>query len=176
MHQNLTKMYKGGRTAVSKLDLTEEAGDIYGFIGHNGAGKTTTIKCVVGIHDFEEGEITIDGISVKEDPIQCKSMLAYIQDNPDLYDYLTGIQYLNFMADIFDLSAAEREERIKKEADAFEITATLMAVLSRYFRQICTALNASACSDGGAHADNLLCGFYGGKTVVDHADASGVCV
>lgn len=130
--KNLTKTYKGGKTAVSDLSLNVEAGDIYGFIGHNGAGKTTTIKCVVGIHDFEQGEITIDGVSVKEDPIRRKSMLAYIPDNPDLYEYLTGIQYLNFMADIFQISKEEREMRIKKEADAFEITSALGDLISSY--------------------------------------------
>ena len=130
--KNLTKTYKGGKTAVSDLSLNVEAGDIYGFIGHNGAGKTTTIKCIVGIHDFDAGEITIDGISVKEDPIRCKSMMAYIPDNPDLYEYLTGVQYLNFMADIFGLSAKEREERIRREADAFEITAALGDLISSY--------------------------------------------
>lgn len=117
---------------MSDLSLNVEAGDIYGFIGHNGAGKTTTIKCVVGIHDFEEGEITIDGVSVKEDPLRCKSMLAYIPDNPDLYEYLTGIQYLNFMADIFGISKAEREQRIQREADAFEITSALGDLISSY--------------------------------------------
>lgn len=130
--KNLTKTYKGGKTAVSNLNLTVEAGDIYGFIGHNGAGKTTTIKCVVGIHDFEEGEITIDGVSVKEDPIRCKAMLAYIPDNPDLYEYLTGIQYLNFVADIFGIPQTEREARIGKEADAFEITSALGDLISSY--------------------------------------------
>lgn len=130
--RNLTKTYGGGKTAVSDLSLMVEAGDIYGFIGHNGAGKTTTIKCVVGILDFEQGEIRIDGVSVKEDPIRCKSMLAYIPDNPDLYEYLTGIQYLNFMADIFQISKEEREERIQKEADAFEITSALGDLISSY--------------------------------------------
>ncbi|MBO5069927.1 MAG: ABC transporter ATP-binding protein [Roseburia sp.] len=130
--QNLTKTYGGGKTAVSNLSLTVEAGDIYGFIGHNGAGKTTTIKCIVGIHEFEEGEITIDGVSVKDDPIRCKSMLAYIPDNPDLYEYLTGIQYLNFIADIFGISKEEREARIGKEADAFEITSALGDLISSY--------------------------------------------
>ena len=107
-------------------------GDIFGFIGHNGAGKTTTIKCIVGIHDFDEGEILIDGISVNEQPLKCKAMLAYIPDNPDLYEYLTGIQYLNFIADIFHVSAKERQERIKKEADAFEITSSLGDLISSY--------------------------------------------
>ena len=92
--KNLTKIYKGGKEAVSDLSLTVEAGDIYAFIGHNGAGKTSTIKCVVGIHDFDKGEIFVDGISVKENPLACKQIMAYIPDNPDLYEYLTGIQSL----------------------------------------------------------------------------------
>lgn len=130
--KNLTKTYKGGKKAVSNLNLSVEAGDIYGFIGHNGAGKTTTIKCIVGIHDFDEGEILVNNISVKKEPIKCKSVLAYIPDNPDLYEYLTGIQYLDLMADIFGVSASEREKRIKEEADAFEITAALGDLISSY--------------------------------------------
>lgn len=130
--RNLTKIYKGGKRAVSDLNLSVKAGDIYGFIGHNGAGKTTTIKCIVGIHDFDEGEILVDGISVKEDPLRCKSAIAYIPDNPDLYEYLTGIQYLNFLADIFDISAKDREVRIKEAADAFEITPALGDLISSY--------------------------------------------
>lgn len=102
------------------------------YLGRNGAGKTTTIKCVVGIQEFDAGDILIDGISIKEDPIRCKSMMAYIPDNPDVYEYLTGIQYLNFMADIFGLSAAEREERIRKEAEDFEITEALGDLISSY--------------------------------------------
>lgn len=130
--QNLTKTYRGGKTAVSDLSLEVEAGDIYAFIGHNGAGKTTTIKCIVGIHDFDKGEITIDGVSVKEDPIRCKSMLAYVPDNPDLYEYLTGIQYLNWIADIFKISKKDREERIEKEAADFELTDVLGDLISSY--------------------------------------------
>lgn len=130
--KNLTKTYKGGKTAVKDLSLSVKPGDIYGFIGHNGAGKTSTIKCVVGIQDFEEGEITIDGVSIKENPIYCKENMAYIPDNPDLYEYLTGIQYLNFVADIFHLSKKDREERIKREAEAFEITAALGDLISSY--------------------------------------------
>lgn len=130
--KNLTKTYKGGKTAVKDLSLSVKPGDIYGFIGHNGAGKTSTIKCVVGIQDFEEGEITIDGVSIKENPIYCKENMAYIPDNPDLYEYLTGIQYLNFVADIFHLSQKDREERIKREAEAFEITAALGDLISSY--------------------------------------------
>lgn len=130
--KNLTKTYKGGKTAVSNLNLEVKSGDIYGFIGHNGAGKTTTIKCVVGINDYEEGEITIDGISVKAHPLECKSRIAYIPDNPDLYEYLTGIQYLNFIADIFRISKQEREERIKEHADDFELTSALGDLISSY--------------------------------------------
>ena len=130
--KKLTKIYKGGKKAVSDLNLTVEAGDIYGFIGHNGAGKTTTIKCIVGIHDFDEGEILVDHMSVKANPLQCKSVMAYIPDNPDLYEYLTGIQYLNFIADIYHVSAEEREKRIREEADAFEITAALGDLISSY--------------------------------------------
>lgn len=129
---NLTKIYKGGKKAADNVNIHVMPGDIFGFIGHNGAGKTTTIKCIVGIHDFDEGEILIDGISVKEQPLKCKEMLAYIPDNPDLYEYLTGIQYLNFIADIFHVSAKERQERIKKEADAFEITSALGDLISSY--------------------------------------------
>lgn len=130
--RNLTKTYKGGKKAVSNLSLKVEPGDICGFIGHNGAGKTTTIKCIVGIHDFEAGEILVDGISVKENPLKCKSVLAYIPDNPDLYEYLTGIQYLNFIADIFGVPAEERKKRIQEEADDFEITQALGDLISSY--------------------------------------------
>lgn len=130
--RNLTKIYKGGKKAVSNLSILVEAGDIYGFIGPNGAGKTSTIKCIVGIHDFDEGEIYVDGISVKENVMECKRRFAYIPDNPDLYDYLTGIQYLNFIADIFEISKEEREERIKKEAEAFEMIPPLGDLISSY--------------------------------------------
>lgn len=129
---NLTKEYKGGKRAVDGLTLHVEPGDIYGFIGHNGAGKTSTIKCVVGIQDFEQGDILIDGISVKRQPIECKKKVAYVPDNPDLYEYLTGIQYLNFIADIFGLTKYEREERIQKEADMFELTSALGDLISSY--------------------------------------------
>lgn len=130
--KNLTKIYKGGKKAVNNLSLKVMPGDIYGFIGHNGAGKTSTIKCVVGIHDFDEGEIYIGGTSIKEDPIKCKSMMAYIPDNPDLYDYLTGIQYLNFVADIYNISVEDREERIKKEANDLELLPALGDLVSSY--------------------------------------------
>jgi len=130
--KHLTKRYKGGKEAVSDLTLTVNAGDICAFIGHNGAGKTSTIKCVVGIHDFDEGEIQIDGMSVKTHPLECKKVTAYIPDNPDLYEYLTGIQYLNFIADVFGISGAVREERIREEAAAFELEAALGDLISSY--------------------------------------------
>lgn len=130
--ENLTKTYKGGKKAVSDLSLEIEAGDIYGFIGHNGAGKTTTIKAVVGIIDFEEGEILVDGVSVRENPIECKKRIAYIPDNPDLYEYLTGIQYLNFIGDIFQVSGVQRREQIAKYGDAFELTPSLGDLISSY--------------------------------------------
>lgn len=130
--KNLSKHYKGSNKGVTDINLTIEAGDIYAFIGHNGAGKTTTLKCVVGIHGFDEGEILINGVSIKEDPLLCKQQFAYIPDNPDLYEYLTGIQYLNFIADIFEVSVADRERRIEKYADAFGITASLGDLISSY--------------------------------------------
>ena len=128
---HLTKKY-GETVAVDDLSLEIKAGEIYGFIGHNGAGKTTTIKAVVGILGFDGGEITINGISVKADPIACKKMIAYIPDNPDLYDFMSGIKYLNFIADIFGVSAIDRQERIRKYADAFELTADLAQPINAY--------------------------------------------
>ena len=130
--QNLTKHYKGSNKGVTNLSLNVEAGDIFAFIGHNGAGKTTTLKCVVGIHDFEEGEIYVNGISMKDDPYTCKKQFAYIPDNPDLYDYLTGIQYLNFIADVFEVSARDRQERIEKYAEDFGIMSSLGDLISSY--------------------------------------------
>lgn len=129
---NFSKRYKGGKKAVDGLSLTVEAGDIFGFIGHNGAGKTTTIRAIAGVLDFEEGDIRVDGVSVKEDPVACKRLLAYIPDNPDLYDHLTGIQYLNFIGDIYGVGKAEREERIQRYADALELTASLGDLISAY--------------------------------------------
>ena len=129
---NFSKTYKGGKKAVDDLSLTVQAGDIFGFIGHNGAGKSTTIKSLVGVIDFEEGEIFVDGHSVKKDPITCKKVMAYIPDNPDLYEQLTGIQYLNFVADVFGVSEKDREERIQKYGDAFEITPYLGDLISSY--------------------------------------------
>ncbi len=130
--KNYTKSYGSGKKAADNVSLTVEAGDIFGFIGHNGAGKSTTIRAVVGVLDFTEGDIFIDGHSVKTEPIECKKVTAYIPDNPDLYENLTGIQYLNFVADVFGIGAGEREEVIKKYADEFEITDSLGDLISSY--------------------------------------------
>ncbi len=129
---HLTKFYAGGRRAVDALSLSIEAGDIYGFIGHNGAGKTTTLKAIAGILDFDGGIIRIGGHSVVDEPLVCKKMTAYIPDNPDLYDYLTGIQYLNFIADVFQVPGAARTERIGRYADTFELTDALGDLISSY--------------------------------------------
>lgn len=129
--KNLTKKY-GSKVAVDNLSLEIKDGEIYGFIGHNGAGKTTTLKSVVGILGFDAGEIEIDGISIKADPLACKKKIAYIPDNPDLYDYMSGIKYLNFIADIFGVSAADRTERIRKYADIFELTDDLAQPINEY--------------------------------------------
>ena len=129
--EHLTKAY-GEKKAVDNLSLHIAPGEIYGFIGHNGAGKTTTLKSVVGILQFDAGEITIDGISIKENPLECKRRFAYIPDNPDLYDYMTGIKYLNFIADIFGVGANKRQARIRKYADAFELTDDLAQPIAAY--------------------------------------------
>ena len=128
---HLTKAY-GGKKAVDDLSLHIKPGEIYGFIGHNGAGKTTTLKSVVGILQFDQGEILIDGKSIRSDPLACKREIAYIPDNPDLYDYMTGIQYLNFIADVFGVSAQDRQARIRKYADLFELTADLAQPIAAY--------------------------------------------
>jgi len=112
--ENLKKTYRGGKIAVDHLSLSIEPGEICGFIGPNGSGKTTTIRCVMGLVDFECGRITVDGHAITEDPVACKSVMAYLPDNPDLYQYLTGIQYLNFVADMFGVDAATRTERIRE--------------------------------------------------------------
>lgn len=130
--KNYTKIYGEGKKAADDVTLTVESGDIYGFIGHNGAGKSTTIRAVVGVLDFTEGEIYIDGHSVKTEPMECKKVTAYIPDNPDIYENLTGIQYLNFISDVFDISGTDRETRIKKYADMFEITEALGDQISSY--------------------------------------------
>lgn len=129
--EHLTKTY-GEKKAVDDLSLHIQPGEIYGFIGHNGAGKTTTIKACCGIMQYDEGEIFIDGVSVKSDPLKCKEKLAYIPDNPDLYEYMTGIRFLNFVADVFKVSEADRQERIRKYADTFELTADLGQPISAY--------------------------------------------
>ncbi len=129
---NLSKTYKGGKKAVDNLTLEIQKGDIYGFIGHNGAGKTTTIKCVTGILEFSEGDIRIEGKSIKTNPLECKRMIAYIPDNPDLYENMTGIQYLNFITDVFSVPAKEREKSIKEYADMMELTGSLGDLISSY--------------------------------------------
>ena len=128
---HLTKAY-GEKKAVDDLTLHIAPGEIYGFIGHNGAGKTTTLKSVVGILQFDSGEITIGGKSIKTDPLGCKKQLAYIPDNPDLYEFMTGIKYLNFIADVFGVSAGDRQARIRKYADAFELTGDLAQPIAAY--------------------------------------------
>ena len=129
--ENLTKDY-GNKKAVDGLSLHIHAGELYGFIGHNGAGKTTTLKACCGILNFEEGEIYVDGVSVRENPLACKGKIAYIPDNPDLYGYMSGIQYLNFIADIFKVAADVRETRIHQYAADFELTESLAQPISTY--------------------------------------------
>jgi len=129
--EHLTKKY-GDKAAVDDLSLHIEPGQIYGFIGHNGAGKTTTLKSCTGILRFDGGEIYIDGRSIKTEPLACKKIMAYIPDNPDLYEFYTGIKYLNFIADIYGVPAGVRDERIKKYADLFELTDDLASLISSY--------------------------------------------
>ena len=129
--EHLTKTF-GEKKAVDDLSLHIAPGEIYGFIGHNGAGKTTTLKSVVGIQQFDSGRITIGGHSIQDDPIACKKMLAYIPENPDLYEFMTGIQYLNFIADIFGVEESARQERIRKYADLFELTTDLAQPVAAY--------------------------------------------
>ena len=129
--QHLTKLY-GEKRAVDDLNLHIAPGEIYGFIGHNGAGKTTTLKSVAGILPFDEGEITVGGLSMKRDPLICKRQMAYIPDNPDLYDFMTGIQFLNFIADIFAVPADVRQARIREYAGRFELTGDLAQPIAAY--------------------------------------------
>ena len=129
--KNLTKTY-GEKKAVDDLSLHIAPGEIYGFIGHNGAGKTTTLKSVTGILQFDSGEITIGGRSIRQDPIGCKAQMAYIPDNPDLYEFMTGIKYLNFIADIFGIPSDVCQERIRKYADLFELTDDLAEPIAAY--------------------------------------------
>ncbi|MGN0432623.1 MAG: ABC transporter ATP-binding protein [Lachnospiraceae bacterium] len=130
--EHLTKHYKGSNKGINDISLHIAPGDIYAFIGHNGAGKTTTLKCVAGIHGFDSGTIRIDGIDIEKEPLNSKRKFAYIPDNPDLYEYLTGIQYLSFIADIFGVPAVERKQRIETYAEAFEITDSLGDLISTY--------------------------------------------
>lgn len=141
--EHLTKIY-GDKKAVDDLSLHIYPGEIYGFIGHNGAGKTTTLKSVVGILQFDKGDIYINGISVKEDPITCKKNIAYIPDNPDLYDFMTGIGYLNFVADIFGVDADTRQERIRSYAKSFELTDDLAQPISSYSHGMKQKLSVTA--------------------------------
>ena len=129
--EHLTKAY-GEKKAVDDLSLHINKGEIYGFIGHNGAGKTTTLKSATGILNFDYGEIYVDGISIKDSPLECKKRIAYIPDNPDLYEFMTGIKYLNFIADVFGVSTEQRSERIRKYADLFGITSNLAQPISSY--------------------------------------------
>ena len=129
--ENLTKTY-GHKKAVDDLSLHIESGSIYGFIGHNGAGKTTTLKAIVGIMNFDSGDIYIDGKSIKKDALACKKIMSYIPDNPDLYEYLTGIKYLNFICDVYGVDQEKRTERIKKYSDMFELSDSLGEVISAY--------------------------------------------
>lgn len=128
---NLTKKY-GNFKAVDNLSLHIKPGEIYGFIGHNGAGKTTTLKNIVGILNFDEGEILINNQSIKTNPLECKKVMAYIPDNPDLYDFMTGIQFLNFVADIYEVSAEDRQKRINEYSEGFEIKKDLANPISSY--------------------------------------------
>jgi ABC-2 type transport system ATP-binding protein len=130
--KNFSKTYAGEKKAVKNLNLEIKAGDIYGFIGHNGAGKTTTIKAIAGILEFEQGEILIDGHSIITDDVECKSKIAYIPDNPDIYEHLTGIEYLNFIANIFSIEKKTREDRIKYYAKEFEIFSNLGDLIASY--------------------------------------------
>lgn len=130
--RDLDKHYKGTDKGVSGISLTVEPGDIYAFIGHNGAGKTTLLKAVTGIHEFDNGEVIIDGINIKDNPMEVKRRIAYIPDNPDIYEFLTGIQYLQLVADVYGVSAAEREARISDLAEKFEITSSLGDLISSY--------------------------------------------
>ena len=130
--EHFSKSYEKGVYAVRDLSLHIEKGDVFGFIGHNGAGKTTTLKAVAGVHDFDEGEIYIDGVSLKERPVECKRKFAYIPDNPELYTNMKGIKYLDFVADVYGVSAADRAERVEKYARMLELYDDLGSVISSY--------------------------------------------
>lgn len=130
--QHLTKIYPGGKKAVDDLSLSVRAGEICGFIGANGAGKTSTIKAVVGIHGFEQGEILIHGKSIRTHPLECKRQMAYVPDNPNLYEHLTGYQYINFIADIYRVPSEERRKRVERYGELFEMTPSLGKVITSY--------------------------------------------
>ena len=130
--QHLEKHYQGTTKGISDISLHIEKGDIYAFIGHNGAGKTTLLKAITGIHSFDKGKVFIDGLDIQKDPLEVKRRIAYVPDNPDIYEFMTGIQYLNFIADVFMISAADREARIKDYSDRFEITSSLGDLISSY--------------------------------------------
>ncbi|MBQ9489453.1 MAG: ABC transporter ATP-binding protein [Lachnospiraceae bacterium] len=130
--QHLEKHYQGTTKGITDISLHIEKGDIYAFIGHNGAGKTTLLKAITGIHSFDKGEVLIDGLDIQKNPLEVKKLIAYVPDNPDIYEFMTGIQYLNFIADVFMISAADREQRIKDYADRFEITSSLGDLISSY--------------------------------------------
>lgn len=130
--KNYSKSYKNGIKAVDNISLTIEEGDLFAFIGHNGAGKSTTIKSIVGILDFEEGEILINGLSIKKNPVECKKQIAYIPDNPDLYESLTGIRYLNFIADVFEVSKEDRKNNIEKYSTLFGLKDKLSDYIGSY--------------------------------------------
>ena len=138
--RNLVKSYGNGPRAVDDLSLSVEAGDIYGFIGHNGAGKTTTLRCVSGILPFDSGEILVDGIDVRRNPMAAKRIMRYIPDNPDLYTFLTGTGYLNFLCDIYGIDEATRRERIAKYAQLFEIESKLGDLVGSYSHGMCQKL------------------------------------
>lgn len=151
--ENVSKSYKNNKKAINNISFKINKGEIFGFIGHNGAGKTTTLKSIVGIHDFEEGNILINSKSIKENPIECKKEIAYIPDNPDLYESLTGIQYLNFIADIFKVDKENREELIKKYSKMFEIDNALGAIIGSYSHGMKQKL---AIISGLIHSPNIL--------------------
>ena len=130
--QHLEKHYQGTTKGITDISLHIEKGDIYAFIGHNGAGKTTLLKAITGIHSFDKGEVLIDGLDIQKNPLEVKKRIAYVPDNPDVYEFMTGIQYLNFIADVFMISAADREQKIKDYADRFEITGSLGDLISSY--------------------------------------------
>ncbi|MCR5214733.1 MAG: ABC transporter ATP-binding protein [Eubacterium sp.] len=129
---NLDKKYKGTDKGIFNISINVEEGDIFAFIGHNGAGKTTLLKAITGIHEFDKGQVLIDGIDIKENPMEVKRRLSYIPDNPDIYEFMTGIQYLQFVADIYGVPSAEREQKISEYGDKFEITGSLGDLISSY--------------------------------------------